>query len=104
MIFQLIASAYSAYEIYKDKLSYFRDFWNIVDVLAHVFTLLYLVSYLNKSDLPTIILALSNWFLWWRLISFVRVIGGARYYIRMIIEIIKGMRYFGLILMLCVMA
>ena len=104
LIFQAFCWSCLFYEIYKEKISYFTKLWKIVEIFASVFTTYYLVSYVSGRDTNPIILALANWFIWWRLISFVRVIDRVRYYIRMIQEIIKGMGPFLLILVLCIFA
>ena len=104
LIFQFFASAYSLFEIYRHRLSYFTNPWKIIDLLAHVFTWIYLIGYLAELDIHPIFLALSIWFMWCRLISFIRVIDKVRYYIRMIIDIIKGMVSFLMILLICIFA
>ena len=102
--FQALAFTYSVFEIYVHRLAYFTYPWKRVDMLAHLFTWIYLIGYVADSHIPPIILALSIWFMWCRLISFVRVVDEVRYYIRMIIDIIKGMSSFLMILVLFVLA
>lgn len=91
-IFQILALIYSLVEIVYDytNFKYLKDFWNWIDLLAHIFTMWYLCSDANDTKCPEIVLAFSNVFIWFRLIGFLRVYRQFRYYIFMIIQILWG--------------
>ena len=99
-VFDIAAIIYQITEGILEGLAYFTDPWNIIDILVNFFTTSYVILYafdIGSEDRP-FFLGMSVFFLGVRLISFYRLHKKTRYFIRMILEIMAGTRYFIVIL------
>lgn len=78
---------------------YFKDFWNCVDMLASVLTLIYLSMYENNSapEDQRWVLSAANLFIWIRLMSWFRLYSPTRYLINMILDVLQAIKPFMLI-------
>ena len=82
------------YEAILDKWNYFKDFWNIIDIVRWASSLIYLIGGLCGTDWDSSLgrntAAFALVFSWFRMIALFRLWHLTRYYIRTIIEICKG--------------
>ena len=103
--------------MYNDLRSYWTDFWNLYDlsriVLLYVYIVMQgiLISKINDGVIPddsfywsAYIFAFLNVLSWFRLISYLRVFSPTRGLIRLIIEIVKDMWAFSIVLVLALFA
>lgn len=91
---------YNISEIYLEKADYPKDPWNLVDICANSLTAMYLALYRTDSESEDrkVILAFANFACWLRVVGYFRIFEPTRYLIRMILEILKDMTAFVIIL------
>lgn len=93
-----------------NKLSYLQDFWNVFDLLRSAITVTYcglrIYEHLQGEDnflrLYDYLLAIINFLTWFRAISYLRLFKQTRSLIRLIIEVIKDMKAFAIVLFLSI--
>ena len=101
--------------LYINTLGYFFDFWNYFDLCRIVLIYVYAIVRISKIDEISnaeasgespetrskrglIIYAVMNFFVWVRLISYLRLFSNTRALIRLIVETMKDMIPFGIVL------
>jgi len=96
ILFELFYIAVTTYALVRQRLHYFKNIWGCLDLIIFFIIGTYIVAYMNESlhDNISFILWLGTWFAWFRLISFLRLYDTFRYYIRLIFQVIKGIRTF----------
>lgn len=91
-------------QIVSQKLSYFKSFWNLIDLTSLLFNLIILIMDLAgmyDRDLTTL-MSIAVLIVWLKLFYFGRIFLATAAMIRMVIEIIYDMKYFLLILLLAI--
>ena len=100
--FDVAAIIYMIMELFLEGRGYFKDEWNLIDIAVNFFTSAYVIMYAfdiyDEDKDKSYLLGLAVFFLGIKLISFYRLHKKTRYFIRMILEIMAGTRYFVLIL------
>ena len=97
-------------QIKKIKFMYFSEFWNYVDVLVIIFTIISIIldfAYMSTTtDLAALqtFVALALLSLWLRLLSYSRGFEGTGFLVRLVQQTIIDMRYFLLMIFLFALA
>lgn len=111
-------------QLMKEKLGYFSSIWNFMDIVIPVFTILYcileqfgvfniqttveidgeMITVQKYVTLQASLQATLSLFIWMKFLYFLRIFKQSGYLIRIIIEVVKDMRFFLLILFLTFIA
>jgi hypothetical protein len=96
------------FQIYMNKLSYLQDFWNVFDFARGALIIVYCIRKLGEgeeiqdvdhSKINDYLLATLTILSWFRGISYLRLFKQTRSLIRLIIEVIKDMKAFSIVLL-----
>ena len=104
LIFQLYFIYIEVNQMLYHKLRYLTSFWNLLDIISTILNIAtVLVDILdgNEQD-ANAIACVAVLVLWFRFFYFLRVFSGTAYLVRMILAIIKEMRYFMLALIITI--
>jgi len=109
--FQLVLAIFSCYflnnevsQLLEEGITYFASVWNYIDIIPPVINFVIIASNIMDGiyTLPTnvirVIMAVAVFFMWFKLLYFLRIFKDTGYLIRMIIEVVADMRFFLLIL------
>ena len=98
-------------QLMGEGLSYLASFWNYIDLVPPIgiyfISAVLIFEELNiKLDVATErgLLSVITFFMWMKLLYFLRIFQNTGYLIRMIIEVIKDMQYFFLVLLITIAA
>jgi len=88
------------------KISYFKSFWNLIDLISLLLNLsVIILDLVNNNTMDSnSVASVAILLMWVKLFYFLRIFNSTAHLIRMIIEIISDMRYFVIVLMLAVLA
>lgn len=90
---------------------YFTDVWNYIDIIPPVG--IYVVAFLIllkqygleiNADAARIVQSIITFFMWFKLLYFLRIFRPTGYLIGMILEVVKDMRYFFVVLLITIIA
>lgn len=106
----LVFLAIECYQIYMNKLQYLQDFWNVFDFSRCTITICYTglrlyyvhTDMVDESHMFDYLLAIVNILSWFRAISYLRLFKQTRSLIRLIIEVIKDMKAFTIVLLMAI--
>ena len=92
-------------------MSYFASFWNYIDLIPpfgiYIIGIIVTLKFFDIEFDDTIersILVIVTFFMWMKFFYFLRIFKNTGYLIRMISEVVVDMRYFFLVLFICVAA
>ena len=91
---------------------YLYSFWNYIDLIPPIgmYAMVFMIGARDlfqvnvSSDVERTVLAIVSFFMWMKFLYFLRIFKETGYLIRMIIEVIKDMRNFFLVLLITVAA
>ena len=90
-------------QVYLKGLVYFADFWNVFDLLRIVMLFIYISALLtiedNTNSFIAYFLTALNLFSWFRALSFLRLFTRTRVLIHLIVEVLKDMVPFMIVLL-----
>ena len=95
-----------------EGIEYLYSFWNYIDlippfgmyVMLFMLGAKYLLQVHVSDDIERTVLAIVSFFMWMKFLYFLRIFKETGYLIRMIVEVIKDMRNFFLVLLITVAA
>ncbi len=83
---------------------YFRDFWNLVDLTRICLTCAFVVTHLVGNSHFVWLLSLLSYLMWFSILYFLQAFGPTASLVRMIIQICLDIRWFLVVLCLCILA
>jgi len=91
-----------------EGIAYLTSIWNYIDIIPPVgiFASLALELFASSRmlEVKTTINALTTFFMWFKLLYFMRIFQNTGYLIRSIVEVISDMRYFLFVLLIAIAA
>jgi len=95
-----------------EGIEYLYSFWNYIDLIPPfgMYVMVFMIGARDllqvnvSSDVERTVLAIVTFFMWMKFLYFLRIFKETGYLIRMIIEVIKDMRNFFLVLLITVAA
>jgi len=91
-------------QLFDDGLGYFTSVWNYVDFTPPILTITIVIFHILDGVMTinpigiAVIFSVAVFFMWLKLLYFLRIFEHTGYLIRMIIEVVADMRFFLLIL------
>jgi len=91
-------------QLLDEGITYFSSVWNYVDIIPPLMNFVIIISnimdeiYTLPPRVIRVIMAVAVFFMWFKLLYFLRIFKDTGYLIRMIIEVVADMRFFLLIL------
>jgi hypothetical protein len=95
-------------QLWGDRLNYFTNFWNYIDILPP--TLICFSMFISftsagsNEQMERSLMAVTTFFMWFKLLYFLRIFKDTGYLIRMISTVIVDMRHFFLVLFIAITA
>ena len=90
-------------QVYKKQLDYFRDFWNLIDILSVILNFWLISNHVYKymeveSETKYGCAAIATLIMWFKLLYWFRLFDVTSLYIRLLVETIIDISYFMIIL------
>jgi hypothetical protein len=113
ILLSLFATYFFANEVkqlIRSPLEYFTSIWNYIDLIPtlgiYTLTAISLVKFLATADPIFIsnITSITTFFMWFKLLYFLRLFSSTSYLIHMIIQVVIDMRHFLLVLFITIIA
>ena len=103
LFFAVLFCCYEILQIISERLHYFQDVWNVVDIAGYVLfflhTIFYMLDFVTRGSTSfRWLLSVAVLFLWFRAIGDMRAFSNTRYIVRLVVEVLKDMISFAILL------